>query len=213
MNHAQNKLRANVLTMRYTYVSLEIRHVIVCTSTPDGHVRTYWKHHITLAYLAATDRRWKEIMTEKLQEMDSNCMRYSSGGIMTDQYRWMERARSCIYYRRNQKYGEDSTQRTWTLTAIANYDWETAQPLATSEPQKLTATKIWEHPNGDSMTDEEIIHSQFRQAREERIHSVTTERTLLHSDLSRDSDARLNAFTTDNTDESCNLSTVSCWSQ
>ena len=69
VNITQNKLRANTLTTHYTYVSLEMGHMIVCTSTPDGYMRTYWKHRSTLAYLATTVQKWKELMTNTLQEI------------------------------------------------------------------------------------------------------------------------------------------------
>ena len=83
--------------MHYTYISLELGHLIVCTTTSDGYMRTYWRHHVTLANLAATDQRWKELTTENLLEMLINFTRYSKGGVIVNQYHWMGRARACIY--------------------------------------------------------------------------------------------------------------------
>ena len=44
---------------RYTYISLELGHLVVCTQTEDGYQQTYWRHHVTLAYLAATEAPWQ----------------------------------------------------------------------------------------------------------------------------------------------------------
>ena len=71
-------------------------------------------------------------MSEKLQEKLTNFTRHSKGGITIDQNHWMGRARACIYYRRTNKYGDDPALRAWTQTAILDFDWETAQTLATS---------------------------------------------------------------------------------
>ena len=53
----QSRLRANSLTKEYTYVSIELGELDIPTATPDSYMKTYWKHHCTIAYLAATDRR------------------------------------------------------------------------------------------------------------------------------------------------------------
>ena len=60
--------------------------MIACTRTPDGYMRKYWKHHVTLAYLAAaTDARWKQTVTKQLNETMLYFMRYSKGGMIIDQ--------------------------------------------------------------------------------------------------------------------------------
>ena len=125
----------DALGHRVTYISLELGHLIVSTTTPDGHMRTYGRNHITLAYLAATDQRWKDTMTEKLQEMLLNFMRYSEGGIVIGQRRWMARARARIYCRQVSNFEDDPGLRGWIKTSIFNLDWETAHSLATSDLQ------------------------------------------------------------------------------
>ena len=112
----------------------------------------------------------------------------------------MGRPRACIYYRRINKFSDAVDQRTdqrfWTQVAIVTFDWESAQPMATSDPPKLTATQIWDHPDGTKMTNEQTIHTQLRQAHDKRLTRLNTERTLLHSDLQKHTDDALIAFTT-----------------
>ena len=62
---------------KYTYVSLELGHMTVCTSTTDGNMKTYWRHRVTLAYLAATDPHWKRTLTKQLNDTMLYFMRYS----------------------------------------------------------------------------------------------------------------------------------------
>ena len=147
-------------------------------------MKTYWKHRITLAYIAATDQRWKETMTARLADMAANFMKYSKGGTIIDEHHWMSRPRACVYYRQINYINDDAGQaHGFTKPPIVNFDWKTAQPLATSDPPKLTATKRHTHPNGEDMTNEQTIQKTMLRAHEERLQYVGTERTFLHSDL------------------------------
>ena len=47
------------------------------TATADNYMRTYWNRHCTIAYLAATDQRWKKILARKMNDASTNCMRYA----------------------------------------------------------------------------------------------------------------------------------------
>ena len=73
-------------------------------------MRTYWKHHVTLAYLAAADARWKQTVTKQLNETMLYFMRYSKGGVIIDQHHWMGRPRACHYYRRVNIYEGSSNK-------------------------------------------------------------------------------------------------------
>ena len=77
------------------------------------------------------------------------------------------------------------------------YEWLTAQKLATSNPQQLTATQPWKQPNGDIMANEQTIHTQLKQAHEKKLGSLNTERKLLHSTLDIGPDDALIASTAD----------------
>ena len=72
-------------------------------------MRTHWKHHVTLAYLAATDARWKQKVTKQLSETMLYFIRYRKGGMIIDQRHWMGRPRACHYDRRINKFTGDET--------------------------------------------------------------------------------------------------------
>ena len=95
----QKHLRTATLRTEYTYVSLEMGYLHIPTATSDSYMKTYWRHHCTIAYLAATDRRWKEIMSAKRAEAATNFMKYSKGGTMIDEHHWISGPRTCVYYR------------------------------------------------------------------------------------------------------------------
>ena len=47
VGNAQRNLNPTVLQTKYTYVSLEIGHLVIYTDTPGGYIQTYWTHHVT----------------------------------------------------------------------------------------------------------------------------------------------------------------------
>ena len=71
----QLNLTAATYQQKYTYISLELGNLVVCTQTEDGYHQTYWRRHVTLAYLAATEAPWKArmfgLMDEKMQHFSS----------------------------------------------------------------------------------------------------------------------------------------------
>ena len=69
VSHAQMNLNPTILQTKYTYVSLELGPLVLCTDTQDGYMQTYWPHHVTLAYLAATEGRWQGDLIENMQEI------------------------------------------------------------------------------------------------------------------------------------------------
>ena len=89
---------------------MELGFLIMPTATPDGYMRTYWRHRVALAYLAATDKRWKDTMAEKLTEMFANFMRCIVGGAIVDEHRWMSRPRACVYDRQINHFNDTPAQ-------------------------------------------------------------------------------------------------------
>ena len=78
---AQKILDPLIFQTKYTYVSLEIGHLVICTYIPDGYMQTYWTHNVTLAYLAASEDRWRRELTENLHDIVKHLFRYSKGGL------------------------------------------------------------------------------------------------------------------------------------
>ena len=95
----QLHLPTQTYQQKYTYISLELGNLVVCTQTDDGYHQAYWRHHVTLAYLAATDDAWKSRMFSLMQEKMTYFFRYSKGGLMIDEHHWMGRPRWCNHYR------------------------------------------------------------------------------------------------------------------
>ena len=62
---------------------------MVCTQTEDGCMQTYWPHHVTLAYLAATEPRWQGDLAGKMEEMMRYFFTHSKGGCMINEHHWI----------------------------------------------------------------------------------------------------------------------------
>ena len=80
-------------------------------------MQTYWPHHVTLAYLAATEPRWQGDLAGKMEEM---MMRYffthSKGGCMINEHHWIRRPQFSHYYRTVKLYNEAGT--SWNYVGI-----------------------------------------------------------------------------------------------
>ena len=59
-NADQGGLSPENLTKEYTYIGLNMGKIFIATSTPGKYMRTFYEHHITVAYLAATNEQWKQ---------------------------------------------------------------------------------------------------------------------------------------------------------
>ena len=68
---------------------MELGELVVCTQTEDGYMKTYWPHHVTLAYLAATEARWQCDLAAKMREMMRYFFTHSKGGCMINEHHWM----------------------------------------------------------------------------------------------------------------------------
>ena len=87
-------------------------------------MKTYWRHRCTIAYLAATDRRWRVSAITKLTEAAAHFVRYSKGGALIDEHHWISRPRACAYYRQINYVNQDlSHDWGFTKPAIINFDW------------------------------------------------------------------------------------------
>eukprot|EP00959_Pyramimonas_sp_CCMP1952_P347959 7288606-Pyramimonas_sp.AAC.1 len=51
---------AETLSRNYTYVYLDLGYIYVPVVMKGGFVRTTYRHHIAIAYLAATGECWKD---------------------------------------------------------------------------------------------------------------------------------------------------------
>ena len=65
----QKHVRTVTVSSECTSVSLELGYLSMPAGTPDGSVKTYWRHRVTLAYPAATDRRLKDNVAAKPADM------------------------------------------------------------------------------------------------------------------------------------------------
>ena len=50
----------------------------------------YWRHHITLAYLAATEAAWQHRMAGLMLDKMTYFFKCSKGGTMIDEHHWMD---------------------------------------------------------------------------------------------------------------------------
>ena len=97
----------------------------------------YWRHHITLAYLAATDDNWKARMFGLIDEKMHYFFKYSKGGVMIDEHHWMHRPRWCNHYRNVKLRDPDGGAHDFNHVSIIRFFWEEAQHLANTEPSSL----------------------------------------------------------------------------
>ena len=84
-----------MLAQEYTRVSLELGTPYMPTAAEDNYMRAYWNRRYALAYLAATDQTWKDILIRKMSDAVANCMRRSKGAVMLDDFHWVSRPRAC----------------------------------------------------------------------------------------------------------------------
>ena len=119
----QLRLTTQTFQQQYTYISLELGTLVLPTQTDDSYQKTYWRHHITLAYLAATDDAWKKRMFGLMHEKFTYFFRYSKGGLMIDEHHWMGRPRWCNHYRNVKLRDEEGGLNDFIHVNIIRFDW------------------------------------------------------------------------------------------
>ena len=152
------RLRANSLIQEFTYVSIELGELYMPTATPDSYMKTYWEHRCTIAHLAATDRRWKEILARMMTHPLVNFMKDSRGDVMLEDFHWIARPRARVHYRGIERVNDElARDKRHAEPAIIIFSWKTAQPLATTDPPRLFHATKYKHQNGEEMTNEHAV--------------------------------------------------------
>ena len=54
-------------------------------------MRTYWNHRRAIAYLAAADQRWKDILAREMNEALTDFLRHGKGSAFFDDFHWISR--------------------------------------------------------------------------------------------------------------------------
>ena len=139
-------LNPKTLQTKYTYISLELGSLVLCTQTQGSYMETYWPHHVTLAYLAATEPRWQGDIIENMSDTMTNLVQHSKGGSMIDEHHWMGRPRACHYYRHVKVLSDTGARSTWTMAAIVRFDGDNAQQLANSEARRVRLLRYGNTP-------------------------------------------------------------------
>ena len=125
------------LAVFYTYVALDCGYLLVPCATKGGFVKTRYRHHVTIAYLAATSVRWKLTVKEHWNRMFDHWMKNTNTGYMNTANHWMDRPSWCCHFRHaNMHKGDNASQ----ARALISTPWPAALKMARDG---VLTTKPW----------------------------------------------------------------------
>ena len=105
----QLHLTTQTFQQKYTYISLELGYLVVPTQTDDGYHKTYWRHHITLAYLPAIDDHY---FTKLEHDLNRVLREWAASRSDTDlRTHWLQRAFTIPHWRTATKEARRASER------------------------------------------------------------------------------------------------------
>ena len=163
------------LAVFYTYVALDCGNLLIPCFTKGGFVKTRYRHHVTIAYLAATSNRWKQTVKEHWNRSFDNWIKNTNTGYMDTANHWMDRPSWCCHFRHaNMHKGDNASQ----ARALISTPWPAALQMARDG---VLTTKPWNTAAGGAMTNEQTVYHIKKAGHEKFYDYEIIERNTIHS--------------------------------
>ena len=164
------------LNLFYTYVALDCGNLLVPCATKGGFVKTRYRHHVTIAYLAATSPRWKQTVKDHWNRNFDHWIRNANTGYMNTANHWIGRPHWCCHFRHgNMRRSDDSATQS---RALISTSWPDALHMARDG---ILTTKPWNTASGSSMTNEQTVYHMKKAGHAKYYEHEIIERSTIHS--------------------------------